>query len=80
MEKKKLLFVYYKMNRAGGINRVLTDLVNAVSVDYDITILLLMSAHKPFYELRPEVKLEFVDAFHHWAFRKVCVWLDRYMR
>lgn len=80
MEKKKLLFVYYKMNRSGGINRVLTDLVNSVSADYDITILLLMAPHQPFYEVDPGVKLEFIDTFNHWAFRKICVWLDKYMR
>ena len=80
MKKKKLLFVYYKINRSGGINRVLTDLVNAISADYDVSILLLMSPHQPFYELNPDVRLEFVDTFNHWAFRKICLWLDKYFR
>lgn len=57
MEKKKLLFVYYKLFKPGGINRVLTNLVNELAEEYDVTILLLMAEHKPFYPLDERIKL-----------------------
>ncbi len=80
MEKKKLLFVYYKLYKPGGINRVLVNLTNELIEDYDITILVLMSEHKPFYELDHRVKLVFIDSFSHWAFSKVNVSIDKYLR
>lgn len=79
MQKKKLLFVYYKLFKPGGINRVLTNLVNELIEDYEITILVLMAKHDPFYELDERINLVFIDSFSHWAFAKVNVSIDRYL-
>lgn len=80
MEKKKLLFVYYKLFKPGGINRVLTNLVNELAEEYDITILLLMARHDVFYKIDDRVKIVYIDSFSHWAFRKVNVSIDAYLR
>lgn len=79
MEKKKLLFIYYKLFKPGGINRVLTNLVNELAEEYDITILLLMAEHKPFYPLDERIKLEFIDTFNHWGFRVINQNLRKYL-
>lgn len=79
MEKKKLLFVYYKLFKPGGINRVLTNLVNELAEEYDVTILLLMAEHKPFYPLDERIKLEFIDTFNHWGFRVINQNLRKYL-
>src|SRR5690606_3328882 len=79
-EKKKLLFIYYKLFKPGGINRVLVNLVNELIEDYEITILVLMAKHKPFYNLDPRIKLVFIDSFKHWAFAKVNVSIDKYLK
>lgn len=77
---KKILFVYYKLFKPGGITRVLTSLANElVENGYEVTILVLMSEHKSFYPLNPKVKLIFIDAFAHWAFSKVCVGINKYL-
>ncbi len=80
MEKKKLLFVYYKLFKPGGINRVLTNLANELVNEYDVTILLLMKEHDSFYTLDERIHLEFIDSFSHWGFRKINVNLDRYAK
>lgn len=80
MEKKKILFVYYKLFKPGGINRVLVNLVNELAVDYDITILTLMAKHDSFYPIDSRVKIIYINSFAHWAFSKVNVSIDKYMR
>jgi GalNAc-alpha-(1->4)-GalNAc-alpha-(1->3)-diNAcBac-PP-undecaprenol alpha-1,4-N-acetyl-D-galactosaminyltransferase len=80
MEKKKLLFVYYKLFKPGGINRVLVNLVNELTKEYNITVLVLMAKHDSFYSLDSRIKVVFIDSFAHWAFAKVNVSIDKYMR
>lgn len=80
MEKKKLLFIYYKLFKPGGITRVLVNLVNELADSYDITILVLMAKHDSFYPLDSRIKVIYIDSFEHWAFAKVNVSIDKYMR
>lgn len=80
MEKKKLLFIYYKLFKPGGINRVLVNLVNELVEDYDVSILTLMAPHESFYKIDPRVKIIYIDSFSHWAFAKINVSIDKYFR
>jgi len=75
-----LLFIYYKLFKPGGITRVLTNLVNELTVDYDVCLLVLMAEHESFYEIDSRVKIIYIDSFAHWAFSKVNVSIDKYMR
>ena len=79
MESKKILFVYYKLFKAGGVARVLVSLVNElVSDDNEITILLLINNRSSFYDLDKRVKIIVIDTFSHWGFTKINVNLDKY--
>lgn len=78
LRKKKILFVYYKLFKPGGIARVLTNLVNNLAEDYDVSILVLMDKHEPVYQLDPRIELIFVNSFSHKAFTIGCVGMDRY--
>lgn len=77
---KKILFIYYKLFKPGGITRVLTSLTNELVNDYDVTILVLMKPHESFYPISDKVKLIYVDSFSHWAFAKCCVWINKYLK
>jgi len=76
---KKILFIYYKLFRSGGVERALTSLANELANEYDITILLLMEQHEPFYELDKRVKLKFADSFAHQAF-KFNIFIDKHLK
>lgn len=78
MEKKKLLFVYYKLWKPGGIARVLTNLANELVEDYDVTILILVDDKTTFYDLDKRVKLIGINTYAHWAFTKGCVGINKY--
>lgn len=80
MPKKKLLFVYYKLWKPGGITRVLVNLVNELVAEYDVTILILVADTRSFYELDGRVKIISVDSYQHWAFTKGCVGIDKYLK
>ncbi len=71
--KKRILLVYYKLHKPGGVAKVLSTLANElVAEGYDVEILLLMSERPHFYQLNPEIKVHHIDTFSHWAW-KVCV-------
>lgn len=79
MEKKKILLVYYKLFKPGGVAKVMTTLANELTEQgYDVEILLMMSNLNTFYELNPKIKLHHVDMFSHWAF-KICVFNKKYL-
>ncbi|MDR1877565.1 MAG: glycosyltransferase [Flavobacteriaceae bacterium] len=78
-QNRKILFIYYKLHQPGGVVRVLSSLANELVNQYEVTILVLMSEHKPFYSLDTRIKLVFIDSFSHWAFSKVCVAMDKYL-
>lgn len=75
---KKLLFIYYKLNRPGGIARVLTNLANELVDEYELSILILVKDKTSFYHLDERVKIVSVDSYQHWAFTKGCVGMNRY--
>lgn len=80
MEKKKILFIYYKLYRAGGITRVLVNLVNELVEKYDITLLILTEKQEPFYPIDSRVKIIYKNIYEHWAYTKLCVGIDRYAK
>ena len=77
---EKLLFIYYQNIKAGGVAKVLANLVNElVDEGYEIDILFLMSEHNDFYPIDSRVKKHYVDSFAHWAFA-ICAFNKRRLR
>lgn len=71
-KKKRILLVYYKLFKPGGVAKVLTNLANSLSEEgYTVEILLLMSKREHFYPLNPNIKVHNIDTFSHWAW-KIC--------
>ena len=71
-KKKRILLVYYKLFKPGGVAKVLTNLANSLSEEgYTVEILLLMSKRDHFYPLNSNIKVNNIDTFSHWAW-KIC--------
>jgi len=78
--KNNLLFIYYQNTKAGGVAKVLANIVNAlVKEGYNIDILFLMGEHEDFYSLDGRIKKHYVDSFSFWTF-KVCAFNKRNLR
>lgn len=70
--EKKILLVYYKLFKPGGVAKVMTNLANAlVDEGHQVEILLLMEEKDHFYPLNPKIKVHNIDTFSHWAW-KIC--------
>ena len=77
---KKILLVYYKLFKPGGVAKVLTNLANSLSEDgYTVEILLLMSKRDHFYPLNSNIKVHNIDTFSHWAW-KICEFNIKYLK
>lgn len=77
---QKLLFIYYQNIKAGGVAKVLANLVNElVDNGYEVDILFLMAEHKDFYPIDSRVKKHYVDSFAHWTF-SICAFSKRKLR
>lgn len=79
-DSKKILFIYYKLFKPGGVARVLTSLANELcEAGYEVTILVLMSNKSSFFNLDSRVKILNIDTFSHWGFQKINVNIDKYL-
>lgn len=77
---KKILLVYYKLFKPGGVAKVLTNLASALSEQgYTVEILLLMNEREHFYPLNPNIKVHNIDTFSHWAW-KICEFNVKHLR
>ena len=77
---KKILLVYYKLFKQGGVAKVLTNLANALSEQgYTVEILLLINEREHFYPLNPNIKVHNIDTFSHWAW-KICEFNVKHLR
>ncbi|AQY21719.1 glycosyltransferase [Riemerella anatipestifer] len=77
---KKVLLVYYKLFKPGGVAKVMTTLANElVAEGYKVEILLLMSPRPNFYPLNENVKIHHIDTFSHWAW-KICEFNVKWLR
>lgn len=77
---QKILLVYYKLFKPGGVAKVLTNLANSLSEDgYTVEILLLMSKRDHFYPLNSNIKVHNIDTFSHWAW-KICEFNVKHLR
>ncbi|MDY3548802.1 hypothetical protein PG291_09335 [Riemerella anatipestifer] len=77
---KKVLLVYYKLFKPGGVAKVMTTLANElVEERYNVEILLLMSPRPNFYPLNENVKIHHIDTFSHWAW-KICEFNVKWLR
>ena len=79
-KKKRILLVYYKLFKPGGVAKVLTNLANSLSEEgYTVEILLLMSKRDHFYPLNSNIKVHNIDTFSHWAW-KICEFNNTHLR
>ena len=79
-KKKRILLVYYKLFKPGGLPRVFTNLANElVENGYDVDILLMMREQADFYPVHPKIKRHNIDTFSHWAW-KICEFNVKYLR
>lgn len=79
MENKKILFIYYKLFKAGGVTRVLVSLANElVNKGKDVTILVLINNKSSFYYLDERVNVISLDTFSHWGFKYINTNLNKY--
>jgi len=77
---KKILLVYYKLFKPGGVAKVLTNLANSLSEDgYTVEILLMMEEREHFYPLNPNIKVHNINTFSHWAW-KICEFNVKHLR
>lgn len=77
---KKILLVYYKLFKPGGVAKVFTNLANALSENgYKVEILLLMKERVHFYHLNSDIKVHNIDTFSHWAW-KICEFNVKYLK
>ena len=76
----KLLFIYYQNIKAGGVAKVLSNLVNElVNEGYEIDILFMMEKHDDFYPIDPRVKKHYIDSFDYWTWR-LCAFNKKNLR
>lgn len=77
---KKILLVYYKLFKPGGVAKVFTNLANSLSEEgYTVEILLMMEEQEHFYPLNSNIKVHNIDTFSHWAW-KICEFNNRHLR
>ncbi len=77
---KKILLVYYKLFKPGGVAKVLTNLANSLSEEgYTVEILLMMEEQEHFYPLNSNIKVHNIDTFSHWAW-KICEFNVKHLR
>lgn len=68
MERKRILLIYYKLFKPGGVAKVMTNLANELANEgYHVDILLMTSNSSSFYPLNKNIKIHYVDMFSHWA-------------
>ncbi|UWX65713.1 hypothetical protein NZD85_07250 [Empedobacter stercoris] len=64
-QPKEILFVYYKLFKAGGVARVLVSLANElVKQGHGVTILVLINNTESFFELDKRIKIVELIRFH----------------
>ena len=79
-KKKRILLVYYKLFKPGGLPRVFTNLANElVENGHDVDILLMMREQADFYPVHPKIKRHNIDTFSHWAW-KICEFNIKYLK
>jgi glycosyltransferase involved in cell wall biosynthesis len=76
----KILFVYYKLFKAGGVARVLVTLANElVKNGKEVTILIMINDSSSFFDLDKRVKIISINTFSHWGFQKININLNKYL-
>lgn len=78
--QKRILLVYYKLFKPGGVAKVFTNLANSLSEEgYSVEILLLMEKMPHFYHLNPEIKVHNINTFSHLAWQ-ICEFNVRFLK
>ena len=75
--RKKILFIYYRLFKAGGVTKSLVNIANELSRFHDVSILVLIDDKSSFYKLDPKIKVISINTFDHWAFRIGCNFLNK---
>ena len=77
---KKILLVYYKLFKPGGVAKVLTNLANSLSEEgYTVETLLMMEEKEHFYPLNSDVKVHNINTFSHCTW-KICEFNVKHLR
>lgn len=76
---KKLLFITYSLGKLGGVQTVLTNLVNELCNKYDITILCLDGNEEFVYNLDPRIKTVVLNSFGNTKSYKTMVFMNKYL-
>lgn len=72
MKQKKILLIYYKLFKPGGVAKVMTNLANElVKQGYEVEILIMTANKETFYAIHKDIKIHSADMFSHWCW-KVC--------
>lgn len=67
--------------KPGGVARVMINLANELCErNYDVSILFLIKAENTFYEINPKIKIQTLNSFDHWGFKKINPFLDKYFK
>lgn len=78
VEKKRVLLVYYKLFKAGGLPKVFSSLANELVLDgYGVDILLMMKEQPDFYPINPQIKRHNINTFSHWSWQ-ICEFNIKY--
>jgi len=80
MESKKILFIYYRLFKAGGLTKVLVNLCNElVNVGFEVTILIMLNDKSSFYYLDDRVKVITLDTFSTFEFKSIRPFNNKYL-
>lgn len=75
---KRLLFITYSLGKKGGVQSVLTNLMNELCSRFDITVLCLDGNEKFIFHLDPKIKSVVLNSFGDIKSFRAMVFMDKY--
>ena len=75
---KRLLFITYSLGKKGGVQSVLTNLMNELCIRFDITVLCLDGNEKFIFHLDPKIKSVVLNSFGNIKSFRAMVFMDKY--
>lgn len=75
---KKLLFITYSLGKSGGVQTVLTNLMNELCTKFDITVLCLDGNEVFLYDLNPKIKSVVLNSFGNTKSFQAMVLINKY--
>ncbi|CVK16362.1 Glycosyltransferase involved in cell wall bisynthesis [Apibacter mensalis] len=75
---KKLLFITYSLGKSGGVQTVLTNLMNELCTQFDITVLCLDGNEEFIYDLNSKIKTVVLNSFGNTKSYRSMVFINQY--